>query len=145
MSKAEQYKQAAKDGKLVPNQRRYKVNKLPTNAEKDDNGNYENTYTINNLKALANAAANISNNSATFKLYIYLAQNRDKQEFNLSSAHFCKWAHCSYKAYKKSVAELELLGYLVKKDTINNNNAIYDFYDYVEIDENITIVNQEIV
>lgn len=139
------FKSLANNGILVPNQKKYTVNKLPTNAEKDANGEYKYTYTTNNLKALANAAANISNNSATFKLYIYLAQNRDKQEFNLSSKHFCEWAHCSYKAYKKAFAELELLGYIRKRETINNNNSIYDFYDYVLIDECITIVNQEVV
>lgn len=124
------FKEMAQSGKLVPKQNKLVINK--THSKKE---------------AYSNAAALISNNGVTYKLYIYLMLNKDKEEFNLSSQAFMNWSHCCLKSYLKAVKELELLGFLKEIDFEEHeehyeSNKKYIFNDYVEFNETLTIVNK---
>ena len=101
----------------VPNQREVTVAKAPTDKA--------HLYTANNLAALDEAARRLQSKGG-FKLYMYLAKNQDKYNFNLSSNDFMLWSGLGYTAYTTAFAELEEEGYLILKD---GTETIYTFFD----------------
>ena len=111
----------------VPNQRVITVSKAPCDKL--------HRYTANNLEALDEAAGRLVE-KASFKLYIYLAKNQDKYNFNLSSSHFMQWASVGKTAYTTAFDELVREGYLVQKQ---GTKDIYTFYDKSQEDKIIGI------
>ena len=101
----------------VPNQREITVAKEPTDKK--------HLYTANNLAALDEAAKRLQSKGG-FKLYMYLAKNQDKYNFNLSSTDFMLWSGLGYTAYTTAFAELEEEGYLILKE---GTETIYTFFD----------------
>ena len=101
----------------VPNQREVTVAKEPTDKA--------HKYTANNLAALDEAARRLQSKGG-FKLYMYLAKNQDKYNFNLSSTDFMLWSGLGYTAYATAFAELEEEGYLILKE---GTETIYTFFD----------------
>lgn len=101
----------------VPNQRNITIKK-----EKADKNNL---YSINNLDAL-NQAAFVLQSKGGFKLYIYLAKNQDKYNFDLSSHAFLEWSGLGYTAYTTAFKELVDEGYLVLKP---GTETVYTFYE----------------
>lgn len=101
----------------VPNQREITVSKAPTDKA--------HKYTANNLVALDEAARRLQSKGG-FKLYMYLAKNQDKYNFNLSSNDFMLWSGLGYTAYTTAFEELEAEGYLVLKE---ETEIIYTFFD----------------
>ena len=53
-------------------------------------------------------------NANTFKLYIYLANNKDNYKLELSSKHFILWSGTSDSTYDRAFKELKEKGYLVE-------------------------------
>ena len=116
----------------VPHQREITIKKEPTNKA--------NLYTANNLAALDEAASRLQSKGG-FKLYMYLAKNQDKYNFNLSSSDFMAWGGVGYTAYTTAFNELMKEGYLVLKE---GTEDIYTFYDKSRIPrehekDNVTI------
>lgn len=114
----------------VPNQREITVSKELTDRN--------HKYTANNLAALDEAARRLQSKGG-FKLYMYLAKNQDKYNFNLSSNDFMLWSGLGYTAYTTAFTELEDEGYLILKD---GTETIYTFYDksqYPKEERDITI------
>ena len=86
-----------------PNQRKIKISKsAPQEGE---------SFALIKNEDISNASYNLQS-KAGFKLYIYLAKNVDKWEFNLSSKHFMMWAGVGTKAYTSAFEELVTFGYL---------------------------------
>ena len=114
----------------VPNQREITISKQPTDKK--------HLYTANNMAALDEAARRLQSQGG-FKLYMYLAKNQDKYNFNLSSNHFMLWSGLGYTAYKTAFEELEAEGYLFVKD---GDKTIYTFYDKSQLptDDNDVII-----
>lgn len=110
----------------VPNQRQITVSK-----QKCDKTH---KYTANNLDALDEAAGRLQSKGG-FKLYMYLAKNQDKYNFNLSSTDFMKWSGLGYTAYSSAFDELVNERYLILKDGTENT---FIFYDKSQIPEEIT-------
>ena len=121
MASENNFKEMANNGILVPNQNKIFICKSLTDSD--------NPYIKLNNEALEESFYNFSNRGVGFKLYLYLAMNKDEREFNLSSAHFMAFANCSRKAYTNAFKELVELGYLVLEETNENNNGFYTFYD----------------
>ena len=113
----------------VPNQRVLTVNKEQCNKE--------NLYTMNNIKAIDEAASRLIS-KAGFKLYIYIAKNQDKYSFALSSSDFCLWSGCGISAYRSAFKELEDKGYLIKSEDQENR---YTFYDKSRIENKEVIID----
>ena len=114
----------------VPNQREITVAKAPTDKA--------HLYTANNLAALDEAARRLQSKGG-FKLYMYLAKNQDKYNFNLSSNDFMLWSGLGYTAYDTAFKELEAEGYLCLKE---GTKTIYTFFDKSQLpkkEEAITI------
>lgn len=109
--------------KTVPHQRVIEVNKSPADKQ--------HLYTANNLAAIDQAAARLQSVGG-FKLYIYLAKNRDKYTFALSSSDFMEWSSLGKQAYSTAFKELVSWGYL-KRDKEQKNK--YFFYDYSKKEE----------
>ena len=105
----------------VPHQREITVHKEICNKQ--------NKYTANNLAALDEAAGRLQSKGG-FKLYMYLAKNQDKYNFNLSSTDFMLWSGLGYTAYTTAFNELEDEGYLILKD---GTETIYTFFDKSQI------------
>lgn len=91
-------------------------------------------YTANNLAALDEAAGRLQSKGG-FKLYMYLAKNQDKYNFNLSSSDFMQWSGLGYRAYTTAFTELVEEGYLLLKE---DTEDIYTFYDKAQIEDIIT-------
>ena len=53
-------------------------------------------------------------NANTFKLYIYLANNKDNYKLELSSKHFILWSGTSDSTYDRAFKELKEKGYLIE-------------------------------
>ena len=53
-------------------------------------------------------------NANTFKLYIYLANNKDNYKLELSSKHFILWSGTSDSTYDRAFKELKEKGYLLE-------------------------------
>lgn len=110
----------------VPNQRTLTINKEPTDKQ--------HKFTANNLEALDEAAGRLQS-KAGFKLYMYLAKNQNKYSFALSSADFCTWSGVGLTAYRTAFEELEQQGYLISKETGENEKKLtYTFYDKAQKD-----------
>lgn len=115
----------------VPHQREITVRKELTDRS--------HKYTANNLAAL-DEAANRLQSKGGFKLYMYLAKNQDKYNFNLSSSDFMLWSGLGYTAYTTAFKELVTEGYLWEKD--GEDEDIFTFYDKSRIpkeEEKVTI------
>ena len=110
----------------VPNQREITINKEACNKS--------NRYTANNLAALDEAAGRLQSKGG-FKLYMYLAKNQDKYNFNLSSSDFMQWSGLGYTAYTSAFNELVAERYLILKD---GTEDIYIFYDKAQVEDIIT-------
>ena len=91
----------------VPNQRQITVNKTVANKTE--------IYTVNNLSAIDEAVGRLQS-KAGFKLYMYLAKNQDKYQFNLFSSDFLRWAGVSITAYNTAFDELVEEGYLILEE-----------------------------
>lgn len=109
----------------VPNQREITINKAPTDKN--------NKYTANNLNALDEAAFRLQSKGG-FKLYMYLAKNQDKYNFNLYSSDFQQWAGIGSTAYGTAFKELVSEGYLILKE---GTKDIYTFYDKSQIKDDV--------
>lgn len=107
----------------VPNQRIITIHK--------EKGTRANLYTMNVLDNL-NEAMQTLENKASFKLYMYLAQNQNDYEMALSSKDFFNTSGCGNTAYISAFEELVEKGYLIKDDLRKNR---YDFYDKPQIQE----------
>lgn len=110
----------------VPHQREITVHKEICNKQ--------NKYTANNLAALDEAAGRLQSKGG-FKLYMYLAKNQDKYNFNLSSSDFMQWSGLGYTAYTTAFNELVEERYLLLKE---DTEDIYTFYDKAQIEDIIT-------
>lgn len=98
-----------------PNQRTITVNKALTDKT--------HKFTANNLEALDEAARRLVSKGG-FKLYMYLAKNQNKYNFNLYSSDFMLWGSMAATAYTTAFKELEKEGYLV--ETSKGNYIFYD-------------------
>lgn len=107
----------------VPHQREITVHKEICNKQ--------NKYTANNLAALDEAAGRLQSKGG-FKLYMYLAKNQDKYNFNLSSSDFMQWSGLGYTAYTTAFNELVEERYLLLKE---GTDDIYTFYDKAQIED----------
>lgn len=52
-------------------------------------------------------------NGNTFKLYVYLADNKNNYKLELSSKHFIEWSGTSDSTYDRAFKELKEKGYLI--------------------------------
>ena len=107
----------------VPNQRTVSVHKEECSKK--------NKYTANNLAAL-DEAAHMLQSKGGFKLYMYMAKNQDKYNFELSSSDFMQWSGLGYSAYTTAFKELEDKKYLILKE---GTDTVYTFYDKAQIPE----------
>lgn len=107
----------------VPNQRIIEIHK--------DKGTKTNLYTTNVLNNLNEAMQKLES-KASFKLYMYLAQNQDGYQMALSSQDFFDSSNCGNTAYTTAFAELVEKGYLVQNLFQKNK---YDFYDKSQTQE----------
>ena len=114
---ATQKKKFQKKITTVPNQRIITINK--------EQGSKNNLYTTNVLNNLNEAMQELEG-KASFKLYMYLAQNQDGYEMALSSSDFFDKASCGNTAYTTAFEELVKKGYLVQSMYQSNK---YNFYD----------------
>lgn len=105
---------------------------ITVSKEKCDKNNL---YTINSIEAIDGAAKLQA--SAGFKLYMYLAKNQDKYQFELSSKAFKNWSGCARTAYSTAFKQLEEEGYLVKKEGTSN---VYTFYDRPHLPDDSVII-----
>lgn len=122
----------------VPNQRIIRVHK--------EKGSKQNLYTTNVLNNLNEAMQNLKN-KASFKLYMYLAQNQNDYEMALSSSDFFEVSSCENTAYTTAFKELVEKGYLIQNELQKN---VYDFYDKSQTleqqeEEDIEIPEREII
>lgn len=100
-----------------PNQRNITIHKKPANGL--------DLYTVIDLKAMNGAMQNLTK-PVSFKLYMYLASNKNNYNFNLSSSDFFQQAGCSKSAYTSAFNELVEKKYLILKP---NTKTVYHFYD----------------
>ena len=107
----------------VPNQRTVSVHKEECSKK--------NKYTANNLAALDEAARMLQSKGG-FKLYMYMAKNQDKYNFELSSSDFMQWSGLGYSAYTTAFKELEDKKYLILKE---GTDTVYTFYDKAQTPE----------
>lgn len=86
----------------VPNQRIIYIKRDSDNAKK-------NFFKIGH-KQLEKAANDLKGNA--FKLYIYLANNKNNYKLELSSKHYIQWSGSSDGTYDRAFKELKDKGYL---------------------------------
>ena len=98
-----------------PNQKIVKVSK----AVCDKN----NSYATINLRSIETAMTSLKGEA--FKLWFYLAKNRDKLTLALSSSNALASGIGSKSSYDRAIKELEKQGYLV----VESGNK-YTFYDF---------------
>jgi hypothetical protein len=60
---------------------------------------------------------------------MYLAKNQHHYEFALSSSAFCEWSGLGMTAYNSAFKELREEGYLIPKDSSNEKETRFLFYD----------------
>lgn len=80
-------------------------------------------YLAINCDTLAEASRNISGEVA-FKLYLYLASNKNGYEFSFSPQHFSNIYGCSIDASRKAFVKLIEANYI-----INNGNNSFEFFE----------------
>ena len=120
----------------VPNQR---IIYIMRNSE----GARQNFFKIGH-KQLDKAVSDL--NANTFKLYVYLANNKDNYRLELSSKHFILWSGTSDSTYDRAFKELIEKGYLIE---IPNKKRQYFFveesktYDKRHKEDKIIIQDEE--
>lgn len=80
-------------------------------------------YLAINCDTLAEASRNISGEVA-FKLYLYLASNKNGYELSFSPQHFSNIYGCSIDASRKAFVKLIEANYI-----INNGNNSFEFFE----------------
>ena len=80
-------------------------------------------YLAINCDTLAEASRNISGEVA-FKLYLYLASNKNGYEFSFSPQHFSNIYGCSIDASRKAFVKLIEANYI-----INKGNNSFEFFE----------------
>ena len=80
-------------------------------------------YLAINCDTLAEASRNISG-EVPFKLYLYLASNKDGYEFSFSPQHFSNIYGCSIDASRKAFVKLIESNYI-----INKGNNSFEFFE----------------
>ena len=98
-----------------PNQRKISINK-------DSCGNGE-LYTKIRIQSMNYAMENLS--ATTYKVWCYLAQNRNKYSMWLSPVDVCDITHISKSTYHRAFKELVDKSYLVRSEKKNK----YDFFE----------------
>ena len=88
----------------APNQRIIYIQRMSADAKRE-------FFKIGHQQ-LNNAAADLSGNA--FKLYIYLADNKDSFKLELSSKHFIEWSGTSNSTYDRAFKELKEKEYLIQ-------------------------------
>ena len=88
----------------APNQRIIYIKRDSADARKD-------FFKIGH-KQLNKAAADLGGNA--FKLYVYLANNKDSYKLELSSKDFIQWSGTSDSTYDRAFKELKEKEYLIK-------------------------------
>lgn len=111
----------------APNQRIIYIQRISAEARRD-------FFKIGNQQ-LNYAAADLSGNA--FKLYIYLADNKDNYKLELSSKHFITWSNTSDSTYDRAFKELKDKGYLIQAPEKKN------VYLFVEESESYTERHKE--
>lgn len=99
-----------------PNQRNITINRK-------DALNSGRQYLAINCDTLAEASRNISG-EVPFKLYLYLASNKNGYEFSFSPQHFSNIYGCSIDASRKAFAKLVEANYI-----INKGNNSFEFFE----------------
>ena len=94
----------------VPNQRIIYIQRSSVNQKKKffKIGHRQLNKAANDLKANA------------FKLYIYLANNKDQYKLELSSKDFIQWSNTSDSTYDRAFKELKDKGYLLQAEDKKN-------------------------
>ena len=99
-----------------PNQRDITINRK-------DALNSGRQYLAINCDTLAEASRNISG-EVPFKLYLYLASNKNGYEFSFSPQHFSNIYGCSIDASRKAFVKLIEANYI-----INKGNNSFEFFE----------------
>lgn len=95
---------------------------------------------------LTKAAMDLGGNA--FKLYIYLADNKDNYRLELSSKHFIQWSNTSDSTYDRAFKELKDKQYLIQAPGKKN---VYLFveesrnYDERHQEDKIILSDKEII
>ena len=111
----------------VPNQRIIYIERSSADVPKD-------YFKIGNTQ-LTKVASDLGGNA--FKLYIYLADNKDNYKLELSSKHFIEWSGTSDSTYDRAFKELKDKQYLIQAPDKKN------VYLFVEESRNYTERHQE--
>ena len=120
----------------VPNQRIIYVMRDSENAR-------SNYFKIGH-KQLDKAVNDLNGN--TFKLYIYLANNKDNYKLELSSKHFILWSGTSDSTYDRAFKELKEKGYLIEIPDKKNQYFFVEeskTYNQRHKEDKIIIQNEE--
>ena len=94
----------------VPNQRIIYIQRISADVRKD--------FFKLGHQQLNQAVGDLSGNA--FKLYIYLADNKDNYKLELSSKHFIEWSGTSNSTYDRAFKELKEKGYLLQAPNKKN-------------------------
>ena len=103
---------------FYPNQRSIRINK--TKVEKSSGLAFACIYKENILEAMGNLK------NSTFKVWLYLASNKNNYNLEYSPAYLSKVINISIQTAKNAFNELLNKGYLIKDET---NKYRYDFYE----------------
>lgn len=111
----------------VPNQRIIYIERSSADVRKD-------YFKIGHTQ-LTKVASDLGGNA--FKLYIYLADNKDNYRLELSSKHFIEWSGTSDSTYDRAFKELKEKQYLIQAPDQKN------VYLFVEESRNYNERHQE--
>ena len=111
----------------VPNQRIIYIERISADVRKD-------YFKIGHTQ-LTKVASDLGGNA--FKLYIYLADNKDNYRLELSSKHFIEWSGTSDSTYDRAFKELKEKQYLIQAPDKKN------VYLFVEESRNYNERHQE--
>ena len=109
-----------------------------------DSENARSNYFKIGHKQLDKAVNDLSGN--TFKLYIYLANNKDNYKLELSSKHFILWSGTSDSTYDRAFKELKEKGYLIEIPDKKNQYFFVEeskTYNQRHKEDKIIIQNEE--
>lgn len=122
----------------VPNQRIIYIERISADVRKE-------FFKIGHNQ-LTKAASDLGGNA--FKLYIYLADNKDNYRLELSSKHFIQWSNTSDSTYDRAFKELKDKQYLIQAPGKKN---VYLFveesrnYDERHQEDKIILSDKEII
>lgn len=122
----------------VPNQRIIYIERSSADVRKD-------YFKIGHTQ-LTKVASDLGGNA--FKLYIYLADNKDNYRLELSSKHFIEWSGTSDSTYDRAFKELKDKQYLIQAPDKKN---VYLFveesrnYDERHQEDKIILSDKEII